>query len=169
MRYRSTNARGWTHHQGDLVSNVDSSHGVLLSGGSSGGLVQPVGDDANISIEVSGKGTGGVRIGNSSSPVLIGGSTAPFAGMLRVTDTAVNTPSFSTKIGQIEETTATFSGVNSSHFVLAFTNNSPATSVGLIGARVSSAAEVILTWVKAGDTAAVAASTVTVSMLAFRF
>jgi hypothetical protein len=68
---RSTNNR-FTHFGGDLWSNVESSHGVSLSGGSTGGIVEPVGDDANITLIVRGKGTGGVQVGNSSSPVTLG-------------------------------------------------------------------------------------------------
>ncbi len=76
MKYRSTNADGrFVHFGGDVVSNVESSHGVMLYGGSTGGKVIPVGDDANISLALEGKGTGGVTIGNSSQSPNITGSS----------------------------------------------------------------------------------------------
>jgi hypothetical protein len=70
MNIRSTNDR-FTHFGGDVWSNVESSHGVQLTGGSTGGIIEPVGDDANITLRVRGKGTGGVLLGNSSSPLTI--------------------------------------------------------------------------------------------------
>lgn len=86
MIYRSTNPTGYSHFGGDVTSNVDSSHGVQLTGGSTGGIVQPVGDDANISLSLLGKGTGGVVIGNSSQPVTIAGGSA-FKGFFASTYT----------------------------------------------------------------------------------
>ena len=85
MIFRSTNTR-FTHFGGDVVSNVESSHGVMLTGESTGGVVQPVGDDANISISLLGKGTGGVVIGNSSQAVTLAGGTA-FKGFFASTYT----------------------------------------------------------------------------------
>lgn len=41
--------------------------------------MEAFGDDANISLTVRGKGTGAVSVGNSSQPVLIGGSTSGIA------------------------------------------------------------------------------------------
>jgi hypothetical protein len=74
MEFRSSN-QGFCSPK-DIQSNVGSSHGVQLSGGSTGGVVQPCGDDANISLFLRGKGTGGVTVGNSSSPVTIGAGSA---------------------------------------------------------------------------------------------
>jgi hypothetical protein len=59
-----------------IVSNVGSSHGVRLDGGSTGGVVEAFGDDANISLTVRGKGTGAVTIGNSSQTVTLGQGSA---------------------------------------------------------------------------------------------
>lgn len=72
MNFPSTNTDGRNPSAGGMVSNVESSHGVLLDGGSTGGIVTAVGDDANISLTVRGKGTGGVTIGNSSQTVTVG-------------------------------------------------------------------------------------------------
>jgi hypothetical protein len=76
MIFRSSNTSGYTHFGGDVVSNVESSHGVQLTGGSTGGIVQPVGDDTDITLKLLGKGAGGVVIGNSSQAVTIAGGTA---------------------------------------------------------------------------------------------
>jgi hypothetical protein len=59
----------------DIVSNVGSSHGVRLTGGSTGGVVESFGDDANVSLTVRGRGTGGVTIGNSSQAVSLPGAS----------------------------------------------------------------------------------------------
>jgi hypothetical protein len=75
MNFPSTNTDGVNPAHGDIVSNVGSSHGVKLSGGSTGGIIEPAGDDANVSITLRGKGTGAVVLGNSSSPVTFSGNT----------------------------------------------------------------------------------------------
>lgn len=80
MRFPSTNTDGRNPSAGGIVSNVESSHGVLLDGGSTGGVIRPIGDDANISLTIVGKGTGALTLGNSSSPVIIGGSTRTIKG-----------------------------------------------------------------------------------------
>src|SRR5688572_28546407 len=82
MEFRSTNVAGYVHYQGDVVSNVSgSSHGVHLRGGSTGGIVMPAGDEANIALNVVGKGTGAVNVVNSSSPVLLAGSSASVSAL----------------------------------------------------------------------------------------
>ena len=101
MLFRSTNSK-FTHFGGDVLSNIDdSSHGVQLTGGSTGGIVQPCGDEDNIALTVRGKGTGAVTIGNSSQAfastgiasthinlnstrISLGGSTTTFIGIRRV-------------------------------------------------------------------------------------
>lgn len=69
MNFPSTNTDGRNPSLGGIVSNVESSHGVLLSGGSTGGIVTAVGDDANISLRVYGKGSGGVLLGSTSASI----------------------------------------------------------------------------------------------------
>lgn len=68
---------------GAIVSNIESSHGVRLTGGSTGGVVEAFGDDANISLAVRGQGTGSVVIGNSSQSVLLGNSTTSLSAVQR--------------------------------------------------------------------------------------
>lgn len=80
MNFPSSNTDNANPSLNDIVSNISSSHGVRLTGGSTGGIVEPVGDDANISLRVRGKGTGGVILGNSSSPVTFGAGAVPLKG-----------------------------------------------------------------------------------------
>jgi len=63
MDYRSTG----THYSNDVVAGVGSSHGVKLAGGSTGGTVQAVGDDTDITLNILGKGAGGVRLGSTAA------------------------------------------------------------------------------------------------------
>ena len=85
MQRRSTNETvGYTHHGGDFTAHVDSSHGVRLSGGSTGGIVEAVGDDTNVSLTVRGQGTGRVNIGNSSQLTFLAGSTFGISVIQRV-------------------------------------------------------------------------------------
>ena len=177
MEYRSTNAG--QHLSNNLVAGVGSSHGVEIGSHptSTGACVQAVGDDTNITLSLFGKGTGGVVIGNSSSPVtigssggaiLLGGSTAPFSGFARYTDTAVATPDFNTTNAMVMETTHTLTGVNSSHFVLASPRNLSTDCALLYTYPASTAGQVHCRFLKA-STLTVAASTATIDFLAFRF
>jgi hypothetical protein len=164
VEFRSTNVFGRVHFHGDVVSNVGnaaavSSHGVQLSGGSTGGIVTAAGDEANVTLNLTGKGTGAVIVSNSSSPLVYGGggitlstggtfqigSTAPFAGWIRFTDTAVSTPDFTSTNKMVIETTHAITGVNSSHFVDAqgvnlstdccLANSYPGSTVGEVHCR----------------------------------
>lgn len=76
MRHPSTNTDGRNAALNGVMSNVGSSHGVLLDGGSTGGVVTAVGDDANISLRVKGKGTGGLILGDSSQSITLGQGSA---------------------------------------------------------------------------------------------
>lgn len=114
MEFRSSNSK-FTHHQGDFVSNVDdgSSHGVHLTGGSTGGIVQPAGDEDNIALNVRAKGTGPVRVGNSSQTVVLSGplsvtGAVTSTGAVAFTSTHVNINS--TRVG-IGGSTTTFTGI----------------------------------------------------------
>lgn len=66
MNRRSTNDIGYTHFGGDVTAQVNSSHGVRLSGGSTGGIVEAVGDDTNVTLMLRGQGTGAI-VGQSTS------------------------------------------------------------------------------------------------------
>lgn len=184
MNYRSSNAG--QHLSNDIVAGVASSHGVQLSGGSTGGIVQAVGDDTDISLNLRAKGAGSVILGDSSNVVNLGngstlvtvgatggqvqlaGSTAPFRGMVRVISTAIATPDFNSTglMGVIS--THTVAGLDSSHVVLANAIN-VSTAVSLNGAWVGSTANSVnLKWSK-HSTVTIAASTATIRFLIFRF
>lgn len=88
MEFRSTNDNGYVHFQGDVVSNVssgqaiNSSHGVRLTGGSTGGIVTAAGDEANIALNIQPKGAGPLVL--SSTQTFIGQtSTTPLAYIQR--------------------------------------------------------------------------------------
>lgn len=64
MEFRSTN-QGFCSPK-DIQSNVGSSHGVHLQGGSTA-VVTACADDAAANLKVHGKGTGGVMVGSAST------------------------------------------------------------------------------------------------------
>lgn len=191
MQIRSTNTDGATHFGGSLVAGVNSSHGVEMFGGSTGGQIVPIGDDAAISMTVRAKGTGTLTLGDSSNTVslmggaisrvgstvsigssgdvvLQAGSTAPFAGMVRVISTAVVTPNFNVTGYFGIVSTVTVAGVNSSHYILANPINvSTAVMITDVFAG-STAGSINLKWNKL-STITIAASTATIRFLIFRF
>lgn len=140
MEFRSSNLK-FVHYGGDILSNTDdgSSHGVQLTGGSTGGVVQPCGDEANIALNLRAKGSGPltfnggpvnfnntgtyaitstlvnitsttVNVGSSGAVVTVAGG-APFSGFIKVTDTAVATPNFATTNAMVMETTHVITGL----------------------------------------------------------
>lgn len=191
MEFRSANDVGYQHLQGDLVTNVssggvqNSSHGVQLTGGSTGGIVTAAGDETNIALNVRPKGSGPlnlgvsgagiISIGAAGSTVYISGSTSPFSGFLRFSDTAVATPNFNSTNIMVMETTHVLSGLStatvngSPYFVIANAVN-VSTDCNLVGAFIGTTAasnEVHCRWIKA-STLTVAASTATVNFLIVR-
>jgi hypothetical protein len=200
MQFRSTNLK-FTHFQGDIVSNVDdSSHGVKLSGGSTGGLVEPVGDETNIALTVRAKGTGPlvlgstgtavtlggsgtisigssggtVNVGSSGGPVFIAGSTVPFLGFMRFTDTAVATPNFATTNAMVMETTHTITGLpaatlggTTNAYIIAMPHNL-STDCALVNCYVGSTADQAHCRFAKVSTLTVAATTATISFLVIR-
>jgi len=195
MDTRSQSNVGYVHHQGDVWAGVGSSHGVGigLHPTSTGAAVYSVGDDANVSLNVFAKGTGAVTLGNSSNTVTIAGSgltlgganstlvtlgttggqvqiagsTAPFAGFIRLS-TDLTTPTIaSTDVGSTY-TTCTVPGANSSHFVVINSRNlSTAYAIGECGVT-STANELLIKFVKC-STVAGGASTFTANILVYRF
>lgn len=199
MDRRSTNDVGYTHHAGDIVAQVDSSHGVWLTGGSTGGIVQPIGDDTSIALRVRAKNAGILALGNSTNAVDIAGSsvgitsthvnivstrvsfssgaqiqigsTAPFAGFIRFRSTAVSTPDFNTTNAMVIGSSVTITGVNSSHFVIGHVVNNGVASTDFTASdfRPTSTANEVLFNFTKHSTVTVAAGTCTMEFLAFRF
>ena len=168
MERRSTNDLGYVHHQGDIVSNVGSSHGVRLLGGSTGGIVESFGDDTNISLTVRAKNTATLILGSTGNPVFVAGSTAPWQGFIRATDTAVATPNFDSTNAMVMETTHVITGVTSSHFIIPNPRNLSTDAALLYAYAASTAGDVHCRFLKA-STLTVAASTATIDFLAIRF
>jgi hypothetical protein len=77
MEFRSSNADGHVHFGGDVMSGSQSTRGVLLSSNT----IQAVSDNAAEDLVLRGKGTGGVLIAGSTTPLkLVSGEstmTAP--------------------------------------------------------------------------------------------
>lgn len=190
MERRSTNDIGYVHYQGDVVSNVGSSHGVRLGGGSTGGIVEPFGDDTSIGLTLRAKNAGPIVIGNStqaltfsstnvihsSGTVMQVGSTAPWAGFVRVQDTAVTTPALfnDTTAGRVAETTHAIAILSSQtpgglgYFAMAMSHNLPV-GITIGGAYISDTAGDVHVRMVKGTTAAIAGTTCTVSFLFTRF
>jgi hypothetical protein len=171
MERRSTNVNGYTHFQFDVTAHAGSSHGVRLSGGSTGGIIEAVGDDTNVSLTIRSQGTGPITIGSTTQPVSFSGSTSPFQGFIRFTSTAVSTPNFNSTNLMVVESSVTIPGVNSSHFVMAqFRNNGIAsTDMTLTNVRPTSTNDEVLFAFEKHSTVTVAASTATIDFLVFRF
>lgn len=163
MQYRDSSIA--THYSKGVIASVDSSHGVRIEGGSTGALIEPVGDDANISISIKGKGTGAV---------FVGGSSSPFSGFLMHTDTAVATPNFNSTNLLVMETTHTIAGVpaltagaTTNAYVLAHPHNL-STDCALLYAYVASTADQVHCRFAKHSTLTVAASTATIDFLIIR-
>lgn len=189
MERRSTADR-FVHFGGDVVSNVESSHGVSLSGGSTGGLVEPLGDDTNVSLIVRAKNTGLLTIGNSSNRVDVAGSSLNFnSTQIRLGSTASsivvgNSTSFLTGIQRYlvqytvpamssgpfaTESTVTVTGLTTNS-VLMLQNRLINNSTGQVSlhARCSTANELTIQFVS-NDASTLSGSTQSAYLLQFLF
>lgn len=156
MEYRSTG----THYSNDVVASVGSSHGVKLSGGSTGGLVQAVGDDANIALRVLAKGAGPVLIGDSSQAVTIGSASgSPVKGFFSSTNTWSLAAVSSGQVGELTFASTVFD-VNPGDIIGAIEvwPTASTTPLGYMHYRTSTAAASRLT-VVLGNIASTATST----------
>ena len=173
MERRSTNPLGYTHFSYDLTAHAGSSHGVRLSGGSTGGIVEAVGDDTNVSLTIRGQGTGRVTIGSSGQSVFFSGSTSGMSGWIRFTDTAVATPNFATTNAMVMETTHVITGSGTAGEAggsMVFANGvNLSTDCVIVGAYVSgsTADDVHVRFAKV-STVTVASATATINFLVFR-
>jgi hypothetical protein len=160
MFYRDSSLA--THYSRGNAFGVDSSHGVKIEGGSTGGVIQAIGDDTDISITLKGKGAGGV---------FLGAGTGSIGGYLRVTDTAVATPNFATTNAMVMETTHTITGLpaatagaTTNAFITAMAHNL-STDCALVGVYVGSTAGQAHCRFAKVSTVTVSASTATISFL----
>ena len=160
MQYRDSSIG--SHYTRGVVYGVDSSHGVKIEGGSTGGVISAAGDDTDISLTLKGKGAGGVFFGTSTSAIV---------GYLRVTDTAVATPNFATTNAMVMETTHTITGLpaatpgaTTNAFITAMAHNL-STDCALVGVYVGSTAGQAHCRFAKVSTLSVSASTATISFL----
>ena len=147
MQYRDSSVA--SHFTRGVAAMVDSSHGVKLSeaygAGSSvstGGLIEPIGDDANISLRLLPAGSGLLILGSTQASVRIGSdstnSTTALSGIQRYiiqyTPTALSSgPAFN-------ESTITVTGLTT-NAVLSFTARTNPTGAYTYMVRCSTAAE----------------------------
>jgi hypothetical protein len=149
MERRSTNNLGFVHHQGDITAQVGSSHGVRLSGGSTGGILEAVGDDTNVTLTIRGQGASTVVIGSTnqgvrlnSTTVVIGSvSTTALAGIQRYT--VEFTPAALSSGPAQSESTLTVSGLTTNAALLWTVPTALSVNYGY-GVRCSTAAELKL-------------------------
>lgn len=148
MEYRSTAAG--QHISGHFVAGVGSSHGIEIGGGSTGGTVQPVGDDSNITLTVKGKGVGHTVIGSTASKVTLGGSTGGVslmqASLIQFTVPALSSAGAA---GSVADSTATLTGATTNAFYIVqqrVAYNSTVDPGVYVTARCSTADELRLTF-----------------------
>lgn len=164
MKFPSSNTDGANPAHGDIVSNVGSSHGVRLSGGSTGGIVEPVGDDANITLTLRGKGTGKVRV----SSLAFGSSGTPIVEA-RAFTVQFTAPPLSSGLTSAAESTFTVAGV-STGAVLVFTPTNAISPLYNVRARCSTTDELVLCFSQNGiSTLGTGESTNRGTLLQFRF
>ena len=157
MDRRSTNDIGHAHFQGDVVSNVGSSHGVILRGASTGGIIEAFGDDTNIGLVLRAKGAGPLTIGLpnglvdiDSTSVTIGAASTTGISFFQRSLLEFTVPALSSAgtAGAVSESTITLAGATTNSFILLQPRvalNSTITTGLRIDGRVSTAAELRLT------------------------
>lgn len=172
MHYRDSSIA--THHSRGMVIGVDSSHGLKFEGGSTGGIITAVGDDDHISLGIAPKGLGVMGVGSSGTNIFFSGSTTPFRGYIRHTDTAVATPNFNSTGFMVVDTTHVITGVSAATlggttnwFIQAMPHNL-STDCIFVGARIGSTAGDVHCRLMKISTVTVAASTATISFLVTR-
>jgi hypothetical protein len=146
MIFRSSNAEGFSHFPGDLVSGVHSSRGVMLSSNT----ISPVSDNTNEALVLRGKGDGGV---------MIGASTSIFGGMNRGTSTMtlVELP-----VSAIVYSTLTVPGlgVNDMLYIERPGSTLMSTALGMVGYSCTTANEAKIAFLNnLASTASIAADT----------
>ena len=162
MERRSTNDIGYTHHQGDITAGVGSSYGVRLSGGSTEGIVEAVGDDTNVNLRLRPQGTtGGLLLGSTAN------STSAILGVqkYRIDFTIADLSSGPAQT----ESTITVAGLSTTA-VLMFTPRSVTSALYAYGVKCSTAAELKLNQINTGPSSiGTAATTNSGILLEFRF
>lgn len=160
MDYTSTQADGrHVHYGGALVAGKQLGHGVELNPhGSTTATdvpnVQSCGDDTNIPLTIQAKGTGELRLGNSSNTVVIEGSAVKLGSTSATALVGVSRSTFTSQFaiissGQLSEitlSTATTAAQDGDLVSIAGEATSPAVMVGFrLSTAVASRVTIILT------------------------
>lgn len=112
MEYR--NSGNATHHVNGLAAGVGSSHAVELGGGSTAGTITAISDDASANLSILAKGTGNLRLGDSSNAVYLNGSTTAFK--IVVGESTMTAPAMAAN--SQAESTFTATGISTGDIVL---------------------------------------------------
>ena len=165
MERRSTNTVGYTHFTGDVTAQVGSSHGVRLTGGSAGGIVEAVGDDTNVTLTLRSQGIGEIVLGAgantirmNSTNMTVGNASTSLMVMMQRYLVQYTVPALSS--GSADQTTVTVTGLTTnSVLVLTPRLQTNSTVVGvLMEPRCSTADELKLTFVN-GSVSSLSGST----------
>lgn len=125
MNFRSSNAQGYVHFGGDIMSGANSTLGVLLSSNT----VSPVSDNTNENLVLKGKGTGGVSFGTSTDAI---------TGLGRGVAAA---PAVALPASAIVFSTITIPGVAVGDSLFISRSTGMSTALGMVGSWVTGADE----------------------------
>lgn len=172
MERRSTNDIGYVHYQGDVVSNVGSSHGVRLGGGSTGAVIEPLADDTSVRLTIRGKGAGALALGESSATIIFGagssGSTTGISWMQRYL-VQWTVPALSSGSTAVNTTVAVTNLTTNSILVLSPRVQVNSSVIGItLHPRCSTADELVIEQNKIGESS-ISGSTQSAYLLQVRF
>lgn len=173
MEFRSSNSIGYVHFQGDIVSNVssggvdNSSHGVRLTGGSTGGIVTAAGDETNIALNITPKGSGPLFL--NSTTMLVGNRSTSLLAYIQRYRIDWTMPAVSSAGINAVDTTLAVTGVTTNAmYIIQQTQiwNSTMDPGLMVTARCSTANELKITVGNFGPSS-VSGSTVSANLLQF--
>lgn len=166
FNYRSTNNTGYTHHGGALVVGTELGSGIELNPTSSGAAanIKPAGDESAKSLNLQGKGTGGIQIGAASTTAF----TLMQRYFLEFTVPALSSAGAS---GAQVDSTATFAGASTTDVFIVqqrVAYNSTTDPAVYVTARCSTADELKLTIWNHGASS-LSGSTMSAYLIQFKF
>lgn len=135
MLYRDSSIA--THYTRGVILSVESSHGVRVEGGSTGGIVEAVGDDSSIALVVQQKAGALLTLGSTSGSIQVGNSTTPLLAVQRY---VVQFTPAALAANTFAESTITVTGLTT-NASLVFTPRSAVTGAYNYLVRCSTAAE----------------------------
>ena len=171
---RSTNTKGFVHFGGDIVSGVEDGVGIVVGSASTGAIpyLEPIAD-STASIGIRAKGTGDVRIGNSSNaialkgPVSIGNASTTAIPLIQQYTVQYTIPALAASASA--ESTYTVAGLTT-NCGLFLTPQDPLNAAYTYQARCSTAAELVVRGGNLlGSTIGSAGTTGRFKLIAFQF